>query len=67
MDAVDVKYYSFCEQVVFHVGSVFATSSMVTMKLSCPSDVSQFPYDNQTCPIILNSWILGDQVYFIGW
>ncbi len=66
LDAVEIKFQSFSQQVVYFHGTTVASSFMVTMKISCPSDVSQFPYDKQTCPIIMDSWILGNTVFLIG-
>ncbi len=66
LDAVEIKFLSFNQQVVYSDGTVVPFSSLITIAVSCPSDVSQFPYDKQHCPVIMGSWILGHSAYFIG-
>ena len=40
---------------VMHDGTVFWVP-MLTISVRCPMDMTRFPYDTQTCRVVLGSW-----------
>ncbi|XP_075244130.1 neuronal acetylcholine receptor subunit beta-3-like [Convolutriloba macropyga] len=63
MEVINVIHDGFHRQVVFSNGWVHALTSLASLQLSCQFDVTNFPYDNQTCNITLGPLLLSNVFY----
>ena len=61
-----VNYEAFERQVVFETGMILAYTSLLTYQMSCEFDVSQFPYDSQTCEITATMFASRPDDYELG-
>ena len=61
-----LKYAAFDHQVVYDTGLVLGWSSLVLYQLSCGLDVSEFPYDEQTCYITISPYASTENNFYIG-
>ncbi|XP_075254530.1 neuronal acetylcholine receptor subunit beta-3-like [Convolutriloba macropyga] len=52
-DAVERSYEAFTDQMVLHDGIIISKMSFFTVKLACNIDATNFPFDTQTCPIVM--------------
>ena len=64
---VEIDYSAF-DQQYFRVahGLNGAWSSLVTAIFTCDFDVTNFPFDEQYCPIIMGQWASKEEDYKIG-